>query len=185
MMFGRFFLLFTIVPLVELFLLIRLGGIIGALWTVLLVIGTGALGAYLTRQQGWKVWNQIQTELQVGRFPAGQMIDGLLLLVAGAVLITPGIITDALGLILLFPATRAPIRKWVTTRLQRMVANGNVSVSGFWGAGGAYRRPGSNAAGSNRPPGADPFGTTGRSPYGERNVTEDGPDRPLSDDERE
>lgn len=135
-MFGRFLALFTIIPLVELFLLIRIGGIIGAVWTVLLVVGTGALGAYLARQQGWHVWNDIQIELQLGRFPADRLLDGLLLLVAGAVLITPGVLTDVLGLLLLIPVTRAPIKGWVAQRLRRMLQNGNVTVGGFWGGGG-------------------------------------------------
>jgi len=130
-MFGRLLALFTVVPLLELYLLIKIGQVIGALPTVLIVVGTGIAGASLARQQGAKVWWQIQREMEIGRFPADRMIDGLLLLVAGAVLITPGILTDLLGFAILIPFTRAPIRRWVQDRLRRMMDRGDVHFTGF------------------------------------------------------
>ena len=130
-MFARLLGLFTIVPVVELYILIRIGGLIGALPTVLIVIGTGIAGATLARQQGAKVWWQIQQEMQVGRFPADRLIDGLLLLVSGAVLITPGILTDLLGFAILVPVTRAPIRRWVQNKLRGMMERGDVHFTGF------------------------------------------------------
>jgi len=136
MVFRRLFLLFTVVPLVELFILIRLGSVIGAAWTVVLVIGTGALGAYLARRQGWFVWRDIQTELNIGRFPGKQMLDALLLLIAGVVLITPGIITDLLGFVLLVPASRAPIRRLIAERLRRMAEDGTITFREPGGPGG-------------------------------------------------
>lgn len=130
-MFGRLVLLFTLVPLVELYLLIKIGSLIGALPTVLIVIGTGVLGAYLARQQGFQVWMRIQREMQFGRFPAEEMLDGLLIFGAGVVLITPGVLTDLTGLLILFPPTRLHIRRWITGRLQRMMDSGNVTFRGF------------------------------------------------------
>ncbi|MFP4212267.1 MAG: FxsA family protein, partial [Alkalispirochaeta sp.] len=130
MVFSRLFLLFTVVPLIELFILIRLGTVIGAAWTVLLVVGTGALGAYLARHQGWFVWRDIQAELNIGRFPGEQMLDALLLLIAGVVLITPGIITDLFGIVLLVPVTRAPIRRFISSRLRRMSDDGTITFHG-------------------------------------------------------
>ncbi|MDA3949497.1 MAG: FxsA family protein [Spirochaeta sp.] len=130
MVFSRLFLLFTVIPLIELFILIRLGSVIGAAWTVLLVVGTGALGAYLARHQGWFVWRDIQTELNIGRFPGEQMLDALLLLIAGVVLITPGIITDLVGFALLIPASRAPIRRFISARLRRMSDDGTITFHG-------------------------------------------------------
>ena len=76
-MFGRLLLLFTLIPLAELYLLIKIGTLIGVLPTILIVLGTGVLGAYLARQQGFQVWHRIQTEMQMGRFPAEEMLDGL------------------------------------------------------------------------------------------------------------
>ncbi len=130
-MFLRLFALFTLLPLAELYILIKIGVSIGALPTVLLVIGTGALGAWLARTQGFVVWMRIQDEMNVGRFPADDMLDGLLIFFAGAVLITPGIITDILGFLILLPPTRRGIRNWVKRKLKKMSETGSVSFRGF------------------------------------------------------
>ena len=132
-MLGRLILLFTLVPLVELYLLIKIGTLIGALPTVLIVIGTGVLGAYLARQQGFQVWGRIQREMEMGSFPAEDMLDGLLIFAAGVVLLTPGVITDLIGILTLVPFTRRYIRQWITKRLRRMMDRGNVSFHGFLG----------------------------------------------------
>ncbi|MFP4330791.1 MAG: FxsA family protein [Alkalispirochaetaceae bacterium] len=130
-MFGRILLLFTVIPLVELYLLIQIGQLIGALPTIMIVLFTGVAGASLARQQGGTVWLEIQQEMQLGRFPADRLIDGLLLLVAGAFLITPGILTDLFGFAILIPFSRAPIRRWVRERLRRMMDRGDVHFTGF------------------------------------------------------
>lgn len=130
-MLGRLILLFTLVPLVELFLLIKIGTIIGALPTVLIVVGTGVLGAYLARQQGFMVWSRIQREMEMGMFPAEDMLDGLLIFGAGVVLLTPGVITDVIGILILIPFTRLYIREWIKRRLQIMMDRGNVHFNGF------------------------------------------------------
>ena len=88
-MFLRLFLLFTLVPLVELYLLITIGTYLGAGPTILLVLGTGMAGAYLARLEGWRTWRKIQTESQRGVTPANELIDGVLILAAGVLLITP------------------------------------------------------------------------------------------------
>ena len=128
---GKLFLLFTVTPLVELYILIRIGAWIGALPTVLLVVVTGFAGAYLAKLQGFQVWMRIQYEVNAGRFPATSLLDGLLLFAAGLVLITPGIITDVLGFLLIIPATRAPIRDWLARKLRRMMDSGTVEIRGF------------------------------------------------------
>ena len=130
-MLGRLILLFTLVPLVELFLLIKIRTIIGALPTVLIVVGTGVLGAYLARQQGFMVWSRIQREMEMGMFPAEDMLDGLLIFGAGVVLLTPGVITDVIGILILIPFTRLYIREWIKRRLQIMMDRGNVHFNGF------------------------------------------------------
>lgn len=128
---GKLLLLFTVTPLVELYLLIRIGGWIGALPTVLLVLVTGFVGAYLARMQGFQVWMRIQREIGAGRFPATPLLDALLLFAAGLLLITPGIMTDVLGFLLIFPATRVPIRNWVARKLHRMMDSGTIEIRGF------------------------------------------------------
>ncbi len=119
--FGRLFILFTAVPVLELWLLIRIGQAIGAGPTILIVILTGVAGAHLTRQQGISVWLQAHQEMLRGQFPQDALIDGILLLVAGMTLITPGFLTDILGFAILIPASRAPLRSLLVDWLRRHV----------------------------------------------------------------
>lgn len=130
--FSRLLLLFTVVPIVELALLIQIGTWIGTLPTILIVLATGGVGAFLARQQGGRVWLRIQEELNQGRFPADHLIDGLLVVVSGALLLTPGVLTDILGMAALVPFTRAPIREWIKRRLRLMADHGTVNVTGFF-----------------------------------------------------
>jgi len=118
-MFVRLLLLFTIVPLAELFLLVKLGTVVGVGPTVALVIFTGVLGAWLARQQGLGVLRRLSEDMAEGRLPAEALIDGLLILIAGAVLLTPGLLTDALGFLLLVPQSRAVVRKAAVARFKR------------------------------------------------------------------
>jgi UPF0716 protein FxsA len=116
-MFLRLLLLFTVVPLLELFLLVKLGTVIGIGATVLIVICTGVLGAWLARWQGLGVLRRLTEDVNEGQLPADALIDGLLILIAGAVLLTPGLITDALGFLLLVPQGRAVVRNKIAARL--------------------------------------------------------------------
>ena len=102
-MFIRLLILFTVVPLVELALLIKLGNLIGLWPTILIVIATGVLGAALARSQGTRTVGAIRAELAQGRAPTESLINGLLILVGGVVLLTPGLLTDLLGFSLLVP----------------------------------------------------------------------------------
>lgn len=105
-MFFKLMLLFTLVPLIELALLIKLGQLTNLLTTVAIVVLTGAIGAYLARREGIKTWSRIQENLAAGASPATELVGGLLILIAGAVLITPGLLTDLAGFALLIPAVR-------------------------------------------------------------------------------
>jgi UPF0716 protein FxsA len=108
--FIRLLLLFTVVPLVELLLLIKIGGLIGVVPTIGIVLVTGVLGAWLTKLEGLKTIRGIREDLASGRMPADRLVDGLLILVAGAVLLTPGLLTDAFGFFLLVPPGRRIVR---------------------------------------------------------------------------
>jgi UPF0716 protein FxsA len=122
-MFLRLLLLFIIVPLLELVLLVKLGSVIGVGPTILIVISTGALGAWLARRQGLGVLNRISDDFSAGRLPADALLEGLLILIAGALLLTPGLITDTVGFLLLVPRVRAVLRKAVTERLARRIGD--------------------------------------------------------------
>ena len=116
MAFPILLLAFIFVPVIEIALLIRIGGAIGAGTTILIVIFTAILGAYLVRQQGFATLNAVQSELNAGRVPAMQMAEGLALLIAGAVLLTPGFVTDAFGFALLTPPLRQAFIKWIISK---------------------------------------------------------------------
>lgn len=121
-MFFRLMLLFTLVPLIELALLIKLGQLTNLLTTVAIVVLTGAIGAYLARREGVKTWSRIQQNLAAGASPAVELVNALLILIAGAVLITPGLLTDLVGFALLVPAVRNRVgRKLSAYFEQRMV----------------------------------------------------------------
>ena len=126
---GKLLLLFILVPAVELALLIELGRQIGTLPTLALIAGTGALGAFLARLQGLGVLRQMQREAAAGRLPASSIVDGVIILVAGAMLITPGILTDAAGFLCLVPAFRRALKKALWERLRRAVQEGRANVT--------------------------------------------------------
>ncbi|MCH8819996.1 MAG: FxsA family protein [Acidobacteria bacterium] len=122
----RLFLLFTVIPLVELYLLIRLGTYLGVLDTLAVVIATGIVGGLLARSQGLAVLNRIRMELEEGRIPAESLFDGVMILVAGILLITPGLRTDGLGLCLLIPWTRQVLKLWLQQKVQGKVSKGEI-----------------------------------------------------------
>ncbi len=118
-MFYKLFLLFAIIPVVELAILIKVGTVIGAGYTVLLVLSTAAIGAYLVKLEGIGIMARFQRNINEGAFPAEEIFDGAMVLVAGAVLITPGLITDLLGFILVFAPTREILKKHIRRYIER------------------------------------------------------------------
>ncbi len=133
-MMGRLLLLFIVVPILELALLLEIGERVGTPATLVLIVATGALGAYLARRQGFAVLRKVQSEMAAGRLPAGQIVEGVLILVAGAVLMTPGVLTDAFGFFCLVPAGRRLLQRYLARRLKRSVYDGDVKVSLDFGA---------------------------------------------------
>lgn len=130
-MLAKLLLLFIVVPVIDLILLISIGQWMGTLPTIGLIILTGVLGAYLVRLQGMQVLNQMRGEFRTGRLPAGALVDGAMILAAGALLMTPGILTDMLGLLCLIPTTRRVIKGYTWTRLERAVRNGHLFAAPF------------------------------------------------------
>jgi UPF0716 protein FxsA len=114
--------IFIVVPLAELYVILKVGDAIGVLWTILLLAADSVLGSLLLRAQGRSVWRRFNAVLSEGRMPHRELIDGVLVIFGGAFLITPGFITDVVGLVLLIPPTRAVVRRVVVRRLGRRVA---------------------------------------------------------------
>jgi UPF0716 protein FxsA len=147
-------LLFIVVPIVELFVIIQVGEAIGVLPTIALLIADSVLGSILMRSQGRTAWRRFNAALAEGRIPHREVLDGALVIFGGALLLTPGFVTDILGIVLLLPPTRALVRGVVARRvLPRVVVSGLGGVGGFGGArgpggpGGKRRRPGPDDGG--------------------------------------
>ncbi len=120
---GWVALAFLVVPFVELFLLIQVGQVVGVWWTILLVLAISILGSWLVKREGWAAWRRISSRVQTGEVPGDDLVDGGLILFAGALLLTPGFVTDIAAVALLFPPTRAVVRQ---VALKRLVARATI-----------------------------------------------------------
>lgn len=123
-------LLFIIVPIIELTLIIKIGTRIGTLNTVALIILTAVVGSYYARREGSAVLQQIQNHLSRGMMPAKEMIDGMLIFMGGAMLLTPGFATDILGLSAILPFSRPLLRAWLVRNFAR---RGNLYTASYHG----------------------------------------------------
>ena len=115
-MFSKLLAAFILIPLIEFFLLVEVANETGVATTFLLVISTGFLGSFLARREGLEVWQKFHIALQQGRVPSQEIQEGLMIIVAGALLLTPGLLTDAFGFLLLVPAGRSLVRLWLVSR---------------------------------------------------------------------
>jgi UPF0716 protein FxsA len=129
-------LIFIVVPIAELYVIIQVGQAIGALPTIAILIADSLLGSALLRSQGRSAWRRFQAAVAEGRPPAREVLDGVFVVFGGAFLITPGFITDVIGLLLLFPPTRAAFRRLL---IRRFRSNLLVSVAGAGRRGGRAR----------------------------------------------
>jgi UPF0716 protein FxsA len=159
------FVVFIVVPIIEIYVLIQVGGAIGVWPTIALLIADSILGTMLLRSQGRQVWARFNQALQERRPPAVEVFDGAMIIIGGTLLLTPGFVTDILGLALLIPPSRALVR-----RLGTRIAKGHVYFRvASWGSGAAdarARRRAEGGPGAAPPPGAPPAGSgRPRSPY--------------------
>lgn len=161
-MIGRLVLLFLLTPAVELGLLIQVNQLIGFGPTIGLIIATGVAGSYLARREGLTTWRRLNERLGSGELPGKELVDGVIILVAGALLITPGVLTDVLGFLGLLPPTRALIRKVLMRRLQSKLEDGSIQMQvGLFGG--------------------SPFGAGNRGPHGP-SAPDSSSDSPDGDD---
>lgn len=141
-MLGRLFLLFTVVPIIELYLLISIGQVLGAGATIGIVFATGMLGAWLAKREGGRVLREWQQAVQRGLVPREGLTSSLLVLVGGILLVTPGVVTDFVGLALLVPFTRRHVAKILRERVQHKLEvrtfEGTLGPGGFTGFGPGF-----------------------------------------------
>ena len=138
---ARLALLFVIVPLLELALLIEIGQVVGFLPTMALVVLTGVTGAWLTRLEGLRTLVKLRDDLARGQLPGQAIMDGMSILVGGALLLTPGILTDLVGFSLLLPPTRRAIQRRVRESLEQHIQDGAIEMTVLGSRGWATRPP--------------------------------------------
>jgi len=125
----KLFLAFTLIPVLEIYLLIKLGTFLGALNTVIIVVLTGIIGAFLAKLQGLHTMIKVREGLNRGEMPAEEMLDALLILVAGIVLLTPGFLTDIAGLVILIPQTRVLFKRWLRKKFDAWTQNQKININ--------------------------------------------------------
>jgi UPF0716 protein FxsA len=130
-MFFKLFVAFAILPVLEIYVLIQVGTRIGAANTVILVLLSALVGAWLARQQGMRTLLKIRENMSQGIMPAEELLDALLIFVAGAVLLTPGFVTDLLGLLILFPPSRNRFKRWLRRKFDQWMDQGRMQVRRF------------------------------------------------------
>lgn len=132
-MFLKLLILFVAIPIIEIAILVKIGTLLGFWPTMLIVIATGILGATLARIQGFLVLTRIRVELQMGRMPAEELIDGLLILIGGILLLTPGLLTDLIGFLMLIQWSRKLFKKWLGKRFRQWVQSRNARITNVHG----------------------------------------------------
>ena len=133
------FLLFIVAPVAELYTIIQMSGAIGFFNTLGLMIAVGFIGSWLVKREGMRVWRRFNEAVAQGKTPTKEMIDGVLILGAGALLLTPGFLSDVFGILMLFPVTRAFFRSYLMSRAKNGTA---FFTSGFGGRAATQTRPG-------------------------------------------
>ena len=131
MVFSKLLILFVVVPVTELYILIEVGKRIGSLTTIGIIIFTGILGAYLVKNQGFKILRKIQNDLNEGIMPGDSLIQGAIILAGGILLLTPGFVTDIVGFIFLIPVSRNVVKKYLLKWLQGKIKEGNFYYKEF------------------------------------------------------
>jgi UPF0716 protein FxsA len=130
-LFFKLFLAFSLIPVIELYLIIKIGTAIGALNTIAVVIITAIAGAHLARMQGMQTMMRVRHRLNAGEMPADEMVDAMIIFMAGVVLLTPGFVTDLFGLLLLFPPSRKIFKDWITAKFKEWSANTEIEIRRF------------------------------------------------------
>jgi UPF0716 protein FxsA len=136
---------FIAVPVLEIYVIIQVGQVIGAWWTILLLVVDGVVGSWLVKHEGRRAWRALRAALEAGRMPSTELADGMLILVGGTLMISPGFVTDVVGVLLILPFTR-PLGRRVLTRFVNRRLRGRVQV--MTATPRTARRPGTGPDGT-------------------------------------
>ena len=150
-MFGLLLLAFLVVPIIELYLFVEVSNWIGFGAALLWIVGVSVVGAWLVKREGMSAFRRANERVAVGEVPTDELISGILILFAGALMLTPGFLTDAVGLLLIFPPSRALVRH----RLRSRFATGPIVIGRFGGPAGGFGRQGFGGGAAGRPDAGD------------------------------
>ena len=144
---------FILVPLVEIYVIIQIGQVIGAWWTILLLIADSILGSWLIKREGGRAWQALRTALEEGRMPHRELADGMLILVGGTLMLTPGFVSDAFGILCILPVTRPIGRRFLARVLSRRLVGVSYPTGYPTGnaTGNATGNPANNQGTARRP----------------------------------
>ncbi|MBB3044782.1 FxsA family protein [Nocardioides soli] len=151
---GVLFVAFVLVPLVEIYVLVQVGQVIGAGWTILLLVLDALLGTWLIKHEGGRAWRALREAIDGGRMPATEIADGALILLGGTLLLAPGFVTDAFGILLILPFTRPLFRRLLAAAVARRLTIGSIDVRPPSGPQGGAGGPGRQGPGPG--PGSGP-----------------------------
>ncbi len=138
---GLVFLVLLLVPIAEIYVLIQVGQVIGVWWTILLLIADSIIGSWLLRREGGRAWTALRVALAEGRMPAKELADGILIVIGGTLMISPGFVTDVFGMLAILPFTRPVGRRLLAGFITRRLAPG-MTGPGTWTGGRNAQRPG-------------------------------------------
>ncbi len=144
---------FVVVPLVEIYVIIQIGQVIGAWWTILLLIADSILGSWLVKREGARAWRALGLALEQGRMPARELADGILVLVGGILMLTPGFVLDILGVLCILPITRPIGRRILSGVISRRLVGASFGSPGGRGAGEGAGFPGAAGPWTRQRPG--------------------------------
>jgi UPF0716 protein FxsA len=147
------FVAFIAVPLMEIYVIIQVGQVVGAWWTILLLIADSIFGAWLIKREGGRAWLALRTALNEGRLPHRELADGVLILVGGTLMLTPGFVSDFFGILCILPFTRPVGRRLLAGLIARKLAGASFSSGAAGFHGGVSTPP--NTAGTQQRPGPD------------------------------
>jgi len=148
---GLVLLAFILIPIIEIYFIIQVGQVIGPWWTIALLVADSIFGSWLLKREGTRAWDALRIALTEGRMPARELADGVLIVIGGTLMISPGFVTDIFGLLAILPFTRPIGRMLLAGFISRRLTGATFTTTTFGGAGGPGNGTGSGPGNARRP----------------------------------